>query len=79
MSNTPTVPPNPSQSPDEYEFFVFVIDGEVALKIPIQTTLELMVAALSSDPKVIKLSSQEKLSVKEGWTHDGANFSEPVE
>jgi hypothetical protein len=76
MSNTP--PPNPFQSPEDYEFFVFIVDGEVTLKFPVQTAVELMVAALSSDPKVIRLSSQEKLSVKEGWTYDGANFSEPV-
>ena len=78
MSNTPAAPPNPFQSPEDYEFFVFIVDGEVTLKFPIQITLEPMIAALSSDPKVIKLSSQDKLSVKEGWTYDGESFSEAL-
>ena len=76
MSN---VPLNPFEYSEEFDFFVFVVDGEVAFKIPVQTIFEQMIAALSSDPKVIKLSSQDKLSVKEGWTYDGENFSEPVE
>lgn len=76
MSN---VPLNPFEYSEEFDFFVFVVDGEVAFKIPVQTIFEQMIAALSSDPKVIKLSSQDKLSVKEGWTYDGENFLEPVE
>lgn len=79
MSDTPVPQANPYQSPGEYEFFVFIVDGEVALKIPVQTTLEPMVAALSSDPKVIKLSPSDKLLVKEGWVYDGESFSVPVE
>jgi hypothetical protein len=77
MSDTPVPPPNPYQSPDEYEFFVFVIDGEVALKIPVHSQVEQMVAALSSDPKVIKLASNDKLLVREGWTYDGSEFIQP--
>ncbi len=34
---------------------------------------------MSSDPKVIKLSNNDKLSVVEGWTYNGENFLEPVE
>lgn len=79
MSDTPVVPPNPFQNPGDYEFFAFVVDGEVALKIPVQIIVEPMIAALSSDPKVIKLSNSDKLSVKEGWIYDGENFSEPLE
>jgi len=79
MSDTPNLPPNPYQLPEEYEFFVFVVDGEVALKIPIQSIVEQAIAALSSDPKVIRLSSEQKLSVKEGWTYDGESFTEPAE
>jgi hypothetical protein len=77
MSNTPAPPPNPFESPDEYEFFVFVVDGEVALKIPVHSQVEQMVAALSSDPKVVKLSTNDKLLVREGWTYDGAEFIQP--
>jgi len=63
----------------EIRRIVFVVDGEVAFKIPVQTIFEQMVAAMSSDPKVIKLSNNDKLSVVEGWTYDGENFLEPVE
>lgn len=79
MSDTPNLPRNPFQYPEDYEFFAFIVDGEVALKFPVQTAVEPMIAALSSDPKVIKLSVSNKLSVKEGWTYDGENFSEPAE
>lgn len=76
MNNLPL---NPFEYPEEFDFFAFVVDGEVAFKIPVQTIFEQMVAAMSSDPKVIKLSNNDKLSVVEGWTYDGENFLEPVE
>ena len=76
MSDTPAPPPNPFQSPNEYEFFVFVVDGEVTLKIPVHNQVEQMVAALSSDPKVVKLSSADKLIVREGWIYNGTEFTQ---
>lgn len=76
MSDTPL---NPFENPEEYEFFAFVVDGEVTLKIPLHNSFEGMIAAMSSDPKVIKLSSPEKLSVIDGWTYNGENFSPPAE
>ncbi len=56
---------------------VVVVDGEVALKIPVHSQVEQMIAALSSDPKVVKLSTNDKLLVREGWTYDGAEFIQP--
>ena len=76
MSDTPAPPPNPFESPSEYEFFAFVVDGEVALKIPVHNQVEQMVAALSSDPKVVKLSSADKLMVREGWIYNGTEFTQ---
>jgi hypothetical protein len=68
-------PNPPTSAPEEYDFFAFVVDGEVAFKFPVHSSLELMVAAMSSNPTVIKLSEQDKTTVREGWTYDGVGFN----
>jgi hypothetical protein len=37
------------------------------------------VAALSSDPKVVKLEDSQKDIVVPGWNFDGESFSTPTE
>ncbi len=69
MSNTPYT------TPEDYEFFAFVVDGEVAFKFPVQLSLDMMIAVFSSNPTVIKLSEEDKLRVTEGWTYDGNGFN----
>jgi hypothetical protein len=65
---------------EDYEYFAFVVDNEVAAVIPMnKDNLAQWVAALSSDPKVIKLEEDQKEVVISGWTFDGENFSSPTE
>ncbi len=65
---------------EDYEYFAFVVDNEVAAVIPMnKDNLSQWVAALSSDPKVIKLEENQKEVVISGWTFDGENFSSPAE
>ena len=65
---------------DDFEYFAFVVENEVAVVIPINKyNLENWVAALSSDPKVIKLEDSQKDIVISGWTFDGESFSAPIE
>lgn len=61
--------------------FAIVVDGEVAATIHFSDEeaaahepVGRMVAALSSDPKVI----QSPIDVEFGWTYDGSNFIPPV-
>lgn len=71
------MPINPSKNPEEFEFFAFVVDNEVAVIYPIQKTLELYTSALSSDPKVIKLTEEQKTRVYSGFLYNGIDFIPP--
>jgi hypothetical protein len=64
----------------DYDYFAFVVENEVAVVIPINAkNLPDWVAALSSDPKVIKLTEDQKDVVVSGWNFDGESFSEPTD
>lgn len=62
----------PYQDPDSWEFFAFVVDGEVANIFPVYKNdhSQGMIAAFSSDPKVIKLKDDEKNNVGVGMILD---------
>lgn len=65
---------------DDFEYFAFVVENEVAVVIPINKhNLPDWVAALSSDPKVIKLTEDQKDVVVSGWNFNGESFSEPTD
>lgn len=66
----------PSTSPNNFEFFAIIVDGEVAMIFPVEISLDMMIAAFSSNPTVIKLSEEDKLRVKEGWIYDGSEFNQ---
>jgi hypothetical protein len=64
---------------EDFTYFAFVVDGEVATVIPFRTEfMPLQVAALSSDPKVLVLLEEQKDVVVEGYTHDESGFHPPV-
>ena len=70
---------NPAQYPEDYEFYVFVVDGEVALTMPVSvTSMELHHAVFSSDPIVKKLSPEQKNVVVQGYTYDESGFHPPA-
>jgi len=73
----PAAPPNPASHPERFEFFAFVVDGEVTTVIPIVKEAELLVASWSSDPKVVRLSESEKNVVKQGDLLDVAERPQP--
>ena len=65
---------------EEFTYFAFVVDGEVATVIPMRTEyMPLEVAALSSDPKVMVLLEEQKDVVVPGFTHDASGFHPPSE
>jgi len=68
---------SPTDYPQDWEFFAFVIDGEVAVVMPMhKTNMPAHVAALSSNPKVIVLPEELKNVVKSGWKYSNENFTE---
>jgi len=69
---------NPEDFVDKQAYFAFVVDGEVTHIHTVDYLLELVVAGMSSDPKVIKLTKEQALEVKGGWYFDGTEFKEQV-
>jgi hypothetical protein len=63
---------NPVANPEQFEFFAFVVENEVAVIIPIMKSIgsDLLIAAWSSDPKIMKLKDDEKNSVQQGFNVD---------
>lgn len=65
---------------EDYDYFAFVVENEVAVVIPVNSkNLPNWVAALSSDPKVIKLEESQKDVVIPGWNFNGTDFVSPEE
>ena len=79
MSNENPTPPNPLNNPEVFEFFAFTIENEVAVVVPVTINTELLVAAWSSNPKVIKLTPEQKNIVQQGFTFNDADstFTDP--
>lgn len=73
----PATPPNPASHPERFEFFAFVVDGEVTMVIPVLNEAELLIASWSSDPKVVRLTEGEKNVVKQGDLLDVAERPQP--
>ena len=69
---------NPVANPEQFEFFAFVVENEVVI-IPIMKSIgsDLLIAAWSSDPKIVKLKDEEKNSVQQGFNLDKhGNFTQ---
>jgi hypothetical protein len=66
-------------NPTTHKGYVFVIDGEVGNKIYYDRSIEIAIAAMDSDPKVIPLTDEEFHNVGIGWTFDGTNFIPPTQ
>jgi|GEM_PF-6369463 len=77
MSDTPQQI-NPVSHPESFEFFAFVVDGEVGTIFPVHNQAELLIAVFSSDPKVIKLTPAQKNVVQNGdLLGAGGTFTNP--
>ena len=72
---------SPVEYPGDYEFFASIVDGEVATVYPAHKVLmPEVVAAWSSNPKIVMLPEDKKNIVQTGWTYnqETGDFSEPV-
>jgi hypothetical protein len=57
--------------------YAFVVDGEVALKMPVTSINEGLNAALQSNPTIVLIPENIKDDVKFGWSYDGLTFHPP--
>lgn len=73
---------NPFENPEDFvgkhAYFAFVVDNEVTHLHTVDKQLEMIVASMSSDPKVILLSEDDALKVKGGWYFNGTEFVETL-
>lgn len=67
---------HPDLSPEKAAHFAFIVDGEVTHTHAVSREIELIVASMSSDPKVVLLSNEDALRVQGGWYYDGKEFTE---
>lgn len=73
--------PSPAHNPELFEFFAFVVDGEVAVTFAAHKEyMANYVAAWSSNPKTVVLSDGQKNMVDMGWVYDEqtGNFTPPA-
>jgi hypothetical protein len=77
MTGITNVPVYPHDEPDKYLWVAFVIDGEVAVKMPFPFGNESFTAAFQSDPKVVILSGEDRTNVLPGFVFNGTNFVNP--
>lgn len=76
----PNAAKNPSENPEAFEFFAFVVDGSVAVVfVASKEHMAKEIAAWSSGPTIVKLTDQQKNVVLENWNYNNqtGEFSQP--
>jgi hypothetical protein len=69
---------NPEEFVDKHAYFAYVVDGEVTHLHTVDFLMELVIASMSSNPTVVRLSKEDALKVKGGWYFDGNEFKEQL-
>ena len=69
---------NPEEFVDKHAYFAYVVDGEVTHLHTVDFLMELVIASMSSNPTVVRLSKEDALKVKGGWYFDGNEFKEKL-
>jgi len=69
---------NPEEFVDKHAYFAYVVDGEVTHLHTVDFLLELVIASMSSNPTVVRLSKEDAIRVKGGWYFDGNEFKEQL-
>jgi hypothetical protein len=68
----------PEEFVDRHAYFAFVVDGEVTHLRTVDFLMELVIASMSSNPTVVRLSKEDAIRVKGGWYFDGNEFKEQL-
>lgn len=69
---------NPREIPDNFEWFAFVIDGEVVWSEPVPVQNEAKIAALLSGVQAVRLSGDDRLTVISGYEYADGVFIPPA-
>jgi hypothetical protein len=66
------------QNPEDKAIFAVIVDGEVAFNWGVPKEIEMMYAALTSDPKIVEIPEELMGLVNQGWTYDEDGFHAPA-
>ena len=77
MSDTPIFI-YPRDIPDSFEWFAFVVDGEVAWSEPIPVQEEAKIAALLSGAQAVRLAGDDRFTVISGYEYVDGVFTPPT-
>lgn len=69
---------NPREIPDNFEWFAFVIDGEVVWSEPVPVQSEAKIAALLSGVQAVRLDGDDRLTVISGYEYADGVFTPPA-
>lgn len=71
---------SPEANPENFEFFAFVVDGQIsAIFIASKEHMQDYISTWSSNPLTVKLTPEQKNVVAKGWNynHETGGFSAP--
>ena len=68
----------PRDIPDNFEWFAFVVDGEVAWSEPVPLQEAAKIAALLSGVQVVHLAGDDRLTVISGYEYVDGVFTPPT-
>jgi hypothetical protein len=66
------------QNSEDKAIFAVIVDGEVTFNWSIPREIEMMYAALTSDPKIVEVPEDLMGLVSQGWTYDEDGFHSPA-
>lgn len=71
---------NPNSNPEEFNHYLFIIDGEVVWRHSVgkNSEMDMVNAIFSSDPKIVKAPDEIAGDIQFGWTYDGTTFNPPA-
>lgn len=72
---------NPTQNPEMFNHYMFVIDGEVVWRESVEKheQMEMINAVFQSNPTIVQCPDELATTIQFGWTYDGTTFSPPIE
>ena len=63
-------------TPPTFEYFACVVDGKFVGAIGIHDQNGPMVEAMSSTPVIVRMTTEQHRTVRQGWAYDGETFAQ---
>lgn len=77
MSNIPGIYVYPRDIPDQFEWFAFVVDGDVVWSEPVPIQDEAKIAALLTGIQAVRLTGNDRVLVISGYTYENGEWIPP--